>query len=144
MPKFVPELHDAACIQKLSKPILTQSNIIYLLEDDMKEREGKVLLYSVELRHLSVTFRYGDCDGYPEFYTAVQITSSDGTGYVPMENERIYPAVLLKDGTEIPLMWYGWGSETSVTTEAKSPIVFEEVSHIRMADGTIIPMPEME
>lgn len=138
-----PETGDEA-VEMLSKPILTQSNIIYLLDGDMKDREGLVLLYSVELRSLSVTFRYGDCDGYPEFYTGIKITNSDGTGFVPVENERIYPAVVLKDGTEIPLMWYGWGSETSVTMEAKSPIVFEEVSHIRMADGTIIPMPETE
>lgn len=131
-------------VEMLSKAILTQSNIFYMLDGDMKEREGKVLLYSVELRHLSVTFRYAGCDGHPEFYTFIKITNSDGSGLVPVENERIYPAVVLKDGTEIPLMWYGWGSDTSVTMEAKSPIVFEEVSHLRLADGTIIPMPETE
>lgn len=130
-------------VEMLSKAILTQSNIFYMLDGDMKEREGKVLLYSVELRHLSVTFRYADCDGHPEFYMGIMITNSDGSGFIPVEN-RIYPAVVLKDGTEIPLMWYGWGSDTSVTMEAKSPIVFEEVSHIRMADGTIIPMLETE
>jgi len=131
-------------VEMLTKSIPTQSVITYLADDELKEQEGKVLLYSVELRHLSVTFRYADCDGYPEFYTFIKITNSDGSGLVPVENERIYPAVVLKDGTEIPLMWYGWGSDTSVTMEAKSPIVFEEVSHLRLADGTIIPMPETE
>lgn len=141
---FADPESSGEAVEMLTKSIPTQSVITYLADDELKEQEGKVLLYSVELRHLSVTFRYADCDGHPEFYTFIKVTNSDGTGLAPVENERIYPAVVLKDGTEIPLMWYGWGSDTSVTMEAKSPIVFEEVSHLRLADGTIIPMPEAE
>ena len=41
-------------------------------------------------------------------------------------------------------MPYGSYSAGWVILEAEAPIVFEEVSHIRMADGTIIQMPETE
>ena len=141
---FADHNNGGEVVEMLSKPILTRSIITYLVEEEFKERESMVLLYSVEMRPLSVTFHYGACEGYPEFYTGIMITNNDGTGAVPIENQLMYPAVVLKDGTEIPLIWYGWGSSTSATMTAKSPIVFEEVSHIRMADGTIIPMPETE
>jgi len=74
----------------------------------------------------------------------VKVTDSNGTGFVPMELANFTPCVVLKDGTEIPLLYYGFGSGECLILEAKTPIVFEEVSHIRMADGTIIPMPETE
>ncbi len=43
---------------------------------------------------------------------------------------------VLKDGTKILLQHNG------VTVDAQSPIALDEVDHILLADGTVIPMPE--
>lgn len=131
-------------VELLKAPVRIQSDIWFPSIEDIEEKTGYVYLHSVVMRHLSVTFHYGEHDGYPELSMGWKVTKSDGTGLEPTNMERLLPCVVLKDETEIPLLSCGWGSGTSVMMEAESPIVFEEVSHIRMADGTIIPMPEAE
>lgn len=131
-------------VELLSEPIGMACMFMDFPSGELEERMGRVQIYSIEMRHLSVTFRYGACTGYPELATAVKITNSDGSGYVPGEGERTFPCVVQKDGREIRLLSYGFGSSESVILEAEAPIIFEEVSHIRMSDGTIIPMPETE
>lgn len=131
-------------VEMLTEPIGTDCMFSWFEEGEMQERQGRLQLYSVKMRHLSVSFHYGACEGYPDLYVATKVTNSNGTGFVPMELSEFTPCVVCKDGTEIPLLYYGFGSNNCLTLEAKSPIVFEEVSHIRMADGTVIPMPEAE
>ena len=147
--EFTVTFHDSEnasneSVELLSEPMGMACMFMDFPSGELEERMGRVQIYSIEMRHLSVTFRYGACIGYPELTTAVKITNSDGTGYVPGDGERVYPCVVLKDGREIRLLSYGFGTSECVTLEAEAPIIFEEVSHIRMADGTIIPMPETE
>jgi len=131
-------------VEMLTEPIGTDCVFTRFENGDMQERQGRLQLYSIKMRHLSVSFHYGACEGYPDLSVYVKVTDSNGTGFVPMELANFTPCVVLKDGTEIPLLYYGFGSGECLILEAKTPIVFEEVSHIRMADGTIIPMPETE
>ena len=131
-------------VEMLTEPIGTDCMFSWFEDGEMQERQGRLQLYSVKMRHLSVSFHYGACEGYPDLSVHVKVTSSNGSGFVPMELSGFTPCVVRKDGTEIPLLYYGFGSNDCLILEAKSPIVFEEVSHIRMADGTVIPMPESE
>lgn len=131
-------------VEMLTEPIATDCMFAWFEDGQMQERQGRLQLYSIKMRHLSVSFHYGACEGYPDLSVYVKVTRSNGTGFVPMELTQFTPNVVLKDGTEIPLLYYGFGSNDCLILEAKTPIVFEEVDHIRMADGTVIPMPEAE
>lgn len=131
-------------VEMLTEPIGTDCMISRNEDGELRETLGRLQLYSVKMRHLSVSFYYGALDGYPNLSMYVKATDSKGTGCTPVELGEFTPSVVLKDGTEIPLLYYGFGSGECLTLEAKAPIVFEEVDHIRMADGTIIPMPEVE
>ena len=90
--------------------------------------------------------------GTAELLARVRAALRNGrTGIIPGEKFVLQDLVIdydrrqvTVDGTEIKLMPYGSYSAGWVILEAEAPIVFEEVSHISMADGTIIQMPETE
>lgn len=131
-------------VELLTEPVAVNSITTYFRDGEMMETERKLTLHSVTMRHLTVSFHYGECEGDPDLSTYVSLSKSDGSGFEPVKEERQLPCVVLKDGTEIDLLYNGFHCSECVTLEAEMPIVFEEVSHIRMADGTIIPMPESE
>ena len=106
--------------------------------DGPEKIEAELALTSVMMRHLSVTFDHEGCEGAPDF------TMGWFENPESKKMEEAMPTVVMKDGTEIMLLCNGASDLGSTTVEAEFPIVFEEVSHIRMADGTIIPMPETE
>lgn len=133
-----PEKSGSEQVELLREPVATQAKILRGAGDDSEDIQGEVMLHSVVMRHLSVTFCYADCDGAPDF--TLGWLDDPGSG----EMEKAMPAVVMKDGTEIMLLCIRASDLGSITMDAESPIVFEEVSHIRMADGTVIPMPEAE
>lgn len=125
-----PDDNDAHDVELLAEPVTTTACVFRSTGPeitDYADVEEAVTLTSVVMRHLTVTFCCEDCDGVPSY------TLSE-------EN----PQVVLKDGSQLKLFSYGSSGTSYVTLVADQPIVFEEVDHIRMADGTIIPMPELE
>lgn len=119
-------------VEMLTEPVTTEASIFRHvgdgIEDYLTVREP-VTLTSVQLRHLTVTFAYADCNGAPDFvqYEGDQVTR---------------PCVVLKDGTKLELLPHGFNGNGLVTMETEQPIVFADVDYIRMADGTKIEMPE--
>lgn len=113
-------------VELLTEPVKTLAT---LFGDDFEEPK-QVTVHSVQLRSLSVT-----------------IACADGVPVMDFslfeEDEPIYPCVVLKDGTQINMICSSSNGSGTVSMYLEQPIVFEDVDYIRMADGTIIPMPEM-
>lgn len=121
-------------VELITDPVSTKATLLYRDGKEITDYdslESQVQLTSVQLRHLTVSF------GCSQAVGIFGLSKDDGDNIV-------HPCVVLRDGTEIRLMPYGSYSAGWVILEAEAPIVFEEVSHIRMVDGTIIPMPETE
>lgn len=128
------EIQSGEYVELLTQPVSTKATVFYRDGNEITDYDSldrQIQLTSVQMRHLTVSF------GCSEAVGIFGLSRNDG-------DEVIYPCVVLKDGTEILLMPYGSYSAGWVILEAKAPIVFEEVSHIRMADGAVIPMPETE
>lgn len=117
-------------IEILDAPITTNAWFYRPVGDDWGYVQERVMLTSVVMQNLTVTFYCEGGEGTPEL-----------TNY---EDDILNPYVVLKDGTQIELWSYGSSGTDYVTLVAEQPIVFEEVDHILLADGTIIPMPELE
>lgn len=118
-------------VELLAQNVTTQAPVFRRVGGEIVDYEtvvDAVTLTSVELRHLSVTFAYEDCDGVPDFWQYE-------------EDQEVWPYVVLKDGTELALLPHGASGNGIVTMEIAQPVVFEEVDHIRLVDGTVIPMP---
>ena len=121
-------------VEMITAPVSTKATVyrrVGTAITDYAYKESQIQLTSVQLRHLTVSF------GCSETIGICGLSAEDGQNI-------LHPSVVLLDGREIRLMPYGSYSAGWTVLEAESPIVFEEVSHIRMADGTIIPMPETE
>lgn len=107
----------------LSSPITTQA---WFYKDTMSENDlqelGDITLTSVILRPLSVTFSFEPAD-YPDF---------------TLGRKKVW--VVMKDGSRIGLLPYGAHGRASVDLLAEAPLVFDQVDHILMADGTVIPV----
>lgn len=107
----------------LSSPITTQA---WFYKDTMSENDlqelGDITLTSVILRPLSVTFSFESAD-YPDF---------------TLGRKKVW--VVMKDGSRIGLLPYGAHGRASVDLLAEAPLVFDQVDHILMADGTVIPV----
>lgn len=119
-------------VELLTSPVSTTASIFRRVGEEITDYvtvEETVTLTSVQLRHLSVTFTYAECNGAADFdfWEGDQVTR---------------PRVVLKDGTVLMLLPHGNTGNGSVTMETEQPIVFEDVAYILMADGTIIEMPE--
>lgn len=119
-------------VEMLNAPISTNAWLLRYTqeEDDWSYVQEPVTVSSVVMQNLTITFYCENCDNIPEL-----------TNY---EDTILNPFVVLKDGTQIELWSYGSSGTSRVTLIAEQPIVFEEVDHILMTDGTIIPMPELE
>jgi len=120
-------------VELITDPVVMRTNVFRYLGpeiDDYAIVEDIVTVTSVRLRHLTLRICYKSIQGIPEF------DLYDG-------EVSLRPVVVMKDGTEMELFFHSNGGNGSVTLEARSPIIFEDVSHIRMADGTIIPMPQI-
>lgn len=128
------QMHSGEYVELLTQPVSTKATIFYRDGKEITDYDSldsQVQLTSVQMRHLTVSF------GCSQAIGIFGLSHNDG-------DDIINPCVVLQDGTEIRLLPYGAYSAGWVILEAEEPIVFEEVSHIRMADGTIIPMPETE
>ena len=89
-----------------------------------------VLLSGIEMDHLTVSFIFANGEGMPDLI-------------LKLEDELVYPHVIMKDGSRIRLIPYGSDGSSTRNLLAEAPLVYEEIDHILMADGTVIPMPEM-
>lgn len=129
---FAQPEDSGEAVELLSEPVTTTASILCRVGEEITDYVDvmdQVKLISVQLRHLSVTFTYADCNGIPDFvqYEGDQVTC---------------PCVVLKDGTMLELLPHGSSGNGTVTLETEQPIVFDEVDYILMADGTRIDMPE--
>lgn len=119
---FRSETTEEASRELLTTPVITTGQVYrrygdgdgeyaYVLED--------VTVTSVKLNPLSATVSYEFTGVYPAF-----------------EWEGNHVCAVMKDGTEILLEdnWSRWDGYNVL--KARSPIVVEEVDHIRLADGT--------
>lgn len=123
---------SAEFLELLDQPVTTLASVVKDTGSgiaDFETVQQLVTLKSVRLKNLSVAFTYDDCDETPN------LVLRDGTSVK-------YPCVVMQDGTEIKLYPGGAAGGGVVPMYSESPIVFAQVNHIRMADGTIIPMPE--
>lgn len=119
-------------VELLREPVTVRTNVFRSDGPEIEDFvivEDTVTLTSVRLRHLTLRICYESTQGIPEFHLY------DG-------DEVLRPVIVLKDGTEMGLFFHSNGGNGSVTLEAHIPIIFENISHIRMPDGTIISMPE--
>lgn len=124
-----PQNTDEA-MELLTEPVTVTGYFWNLTESEYSTMEAPVLLTSVELRNLTVTL-YFETNGGNVLFSA------------PVENAPdIDPVVVLKDGRTIKLDSFG-DSSSCKTYVAQAPIVLEEVDYLQMADGTVIPMPEI-
>jgi hypothetical protein len=89
-----------------------------------------VLLSGIEMDHLTVSFTFANGEGMPDLI-------------LKLEDELVYPHVIMKDGSRIRLIPYGSDGSSTRNLLAEAPLVYEEIDHILMADGTVIPMPKM-
>ena len=123
---FRAETAEEASRELLSAPVATKGQVYkrygdgdgeyrYVLED--------VTVTSVKLSALSATITYEFTGLYPAF---------------EWDNTHVY--AVMKDGTEIMLEdnWSRWDGYNVL--KARSPIVVDEVDHLRLADGTCIYM----
>lgn len=113
-------------VEVLTEPVSTTARIWRKYGDSIEEYDHfmeEVTITSFILRPLSATIRYDDCNGAPSF-----------------DYEDVY--AVMKDGGQI-VLHYGSSGGGSALLEAESPIVLENVDHILLADGTILPMPDL-
>lgn len=130
---FAEPAGESFRVELLEAPVSTTARFLRYFDDVMGDwyyAEETVMLTSVVMQPLTVTFYCAGCNGIPEL-----------TDY---EDTIRNPYVVLKDGTQIELWSYGSRGTSYVTLVAEQPIVFEEVDHILMTDGSIIPIPEPE
>lgn len=117
-------------IELITEPVTTVANILRKYGpniDDYGQYMENVTITSFVLHPLSATVSYEECDGSPSF------------GY-----EDKFLCVVMKDGSRVKLMGCGKIGENQSMFESESPVILEDVDHILMADGTIIPMVEIE
>ena len=109
-------------IELLSSPIKTEAEILRRYGEGIEDSAcfvERVKVSSFVLRALSATITYEDCNGSPTFRL-----------------EDAHPHAVMDNGSEIELRDYGSSGESYKILEAESPIVLDEVDHIRMPDGT--------
>lgn len=117
-------------VELLSKPMMTMGYayregppLNKFLNDTIESYE-KIKITSFVLRPLGATIFY-ECDV--------------GVNFTIYGKDHIY--AVMKDGSQIELEDFGSGGDGYASLEPVSPIVLNEVDHILMADGTVIPMP---
>ncbi len=116
-------------VELLTNPVAATSYVEeYTLKEEWVYSEEQVILTSVQMGNLSVTF-----------------TAEGGSGWLNLVDNREEgksPYVVLKDGTTVALYQNGVNSAFSATLTAEKPLVFAQVDYLVMANGTIIPMPQ--
>lgn len=118
-------------VELLTKPIEVKTNVFRSFGPEIEDYavvEDHVTLTSIRMWHLTVQFCYESIDGTPE------LNLYEG-------EDVLWPVIVMKDGTELELRPDN-SDGTQKTMVTDMPIIFEDVSYIRMPDGTVIPMPE--
>lgn len=132
--KFESAGTDETVVQLLSQPVSTKASFMQDIPgggiDDFEYVLKDVLLSGIEMDHLTVSFTFANGEGMPDLI-------------LKLEDELVYPHVIMKDGSRIRLIPYGSDGSSTRNLLAEAPLVYEEIDHILMADGTVIPMPEM-
>jgi len=124
---------DCGTVDILSEPITTKACFMRDLPggeiDDFEFVTEEVLLTKIEMDHLTVSFHFADCEGIPD----PVLTDGD---------EAVYPYVVMRDGNRIRLVPYGSDGSLTMNLLAEAPLVYDEIDHILLADGTVVAMPE--
>ena len=132
--KFESISDDDSTVQLISGSISTQAAFMRELPgggmEDFTFVNEEVLLTGIEMDHLTVSFTFGPCEGVPD------LILRDGDNVA-------YPCAVLKNGQTVRLVPYGGDGGNTQNLLAEAPLVYEEVDHLLMADGTVIPMPEI-
>ena len=110
---------EAPKIELLSKPIPAQA--CQRGTDDRCEMMD-VTLTSVILRPLSISLHCSSSASYPSFAT---------------EDNQVF--AVRKDGSQIRLWPGGAQGRLYQELKAETPLIFDEIDHILLADGTVIP-----
>ena len=123
---FRPETAEEASRELLATPVTTKGQVYKRYGDGDGEYAyvlDEITVTSIKLNALSVTISYEFTGLYPAF-----------------EWDRSHVYAVMKDGTEIMLEdnWSRWDGYNVL--KARSPIVVDEIDHIRLADGTLIYM----
>lgn len=117
----------------LSDAVRTKASFIQDLPageiDDFTFEKRDVWLTDIEMDHLTVSFTMGQCESNPN----LQLYEGD---------KVLYPCVVMKDGSQVQLIPYGSDGAMTQHMLAAAPLVYDDIDHILMADGTIIPMPD--
>ena len=111
-------------IELLSSPIETEAEVLRKYGEGIIDSAcflEQVKIPSIVLRSLSATVTYEDCNGSPSFRL-----------------DDTYAFVVMENGDEIELRDYGSSGEQCKILEAESPVVLDEVDHVRLPDGTRI------
>ena len=119
---FRPETAEEASRELLTIPVVTKGQVYKRYGDGDGEYEyvlDDITITSVKLNALSATITYEFTGLYPAF-----------------EWDGNHVFAVMNDGTEIMLEdnWSRWDGYNVL--KARSPIVVDEVDHIRLADGT--------
>lgn len=122
-------------IELLAKPVKT---LTWATLADGTEIQAEVTMTSVELRPFGVTVYYGDSDDAVDYErTSINFTDS-------MSGQTPWFAVM-KDGSKTELLYAdGNPIERYQYLETKLPITLGNVDYLLVADGTKLPMPELE
>lgn len=102
----------------LSAPITVQASVGW--DASGKDVLGEVKVNSIVLRQLSATVTYAG--EYADFSCGDRLR------------------VVMRDGSQIPL-WSDGGSTGIMYLFPETPIVLEEVDHLLLPDGTVLPTP---
>ena len=114
---------DSPQMELLTAPITTQALAYQEDKGGIYEPED-VTLTSVILHPLSVTFYFEPSANYPLFAT---------------NDDQVF--AVREDGRRIQLLPSSTQGQTFADLQAESPLVFDELDHILLADGTVIPVP---
>ena len=110
-------------LELLTAPITTQALAYQVDKGGIYEPED-VTLTSVILHPLSVTLYFEPSANYPLFATG---------------DNQVF--AVRKDGSRIQLLPSSTQGLTFADLQAETPLVFDELDHILLADGTVIPVP---
>lgn len=113
-------------IELVTEPI--KSGVLYEVLDFVEHNRKPVTVTSFLLRPLDASLYY-------------KFSSKDSTLGFPVIFIGTHATVIMNDGTQIALRGSFGSSDGELKLLADSPILLDEVDHVRLSDGTMIPVP---
>ncbi len=123
---FASSIEKTQGVELLEAPVSLQTTGMRRIGtgiDALAQTEEQVTLTSIRLTALSIAVAFDDQEG------SLLYADLNGT------------TVVMKDGSSTAMCWESCTRGCAVL-EAPAPIVMEEVDHILLPDGTVVPMPD--